>query len=251
MEADNDDAATSSGQRPLLAEKAEESSAQGYISHDDSLISNDNGNDQQTDGESSAEAAHSTDDEGSSTCSTDTTKTPSSSQPADVKGDDWPLSDGDDDSSESSSSSTDAHIPNTEIVVVDPTLQKSVQFYQILESAYRTANLHHRAKQATYRSSADYERPKNTNMNGTDPPYEIKIRGEMLGLTVENILENTYIRTVVPSGMAAPAGAKVGCVISQIGMYFCRLSGFSSKDVAFLCTIRVEMFAHVFSWSFT
>lgn len=39
----------------------------------------------------------------------------------------------------------------------------------------------------------------------------------MLGLTVENVLESTFIRTVVPNGMAAEAGAKVGSVISQIG----------------------------------
>ena len=90
-----------------------------------------------------------------------------------------------------------------------------------LESAYKTTKLHDRSKTVTSRSSPAYERPKVTKIKGIDPPYEIKIRGEMLGLTVENILENTYIRTVVPSGMAASAGAKVGCVISQIGMYYC------------------------------
>jgi len=158
-------------------------------------------------------------DDDSSTCSTDTTNVSSPSQPADAKGDDdWPFPGDADDSSESSSSSTDdSHILKTEIVVADPTLHKSVQFYQILESAYKTTKLHDRSKTVTSRSSPAYERPKVTKIKGIDPPYEIKIRGEMLGLTVENILENTYIRTVVPSGMAASAGAKVGCVISQIG----------------------------------
>ncbi|GMH90950.1 hypothetical protein TL16_g11918 [Triparma laevis f. inornata] len=47
--------------------------------------------------------------------------------------------------------------------------------------------------------------------------YEIKITSETLGLTVENVLERTVVRTVIPNQSAYLAGAKVGSVVSRVG----------------------------------
>lgn len=38
--------------------------------------------------------------------------------------------------------------------------------------------------------------------------YEVRIEREMLGLTVENVLERTVVRTVAPSGPAKKPGPK-------------------------------------------
>lgn len=46
--------------------------------------------------------------------------------------------------------------------------------------------------------------------------YVVKIEREMLGLTVENVLERTVVRTVVPGGPAKKAGAKVGSLIVKV-----------------------------------
>lgn len=50
-----------------------------------------------------------------------------------------------------------------------------------------------------------------------DTTYKIKIMSETLGLTVENVLERTIIRTVIPNQAAYMAGAKVGSLITQVG----------------------------------
>ncbi|GMI00021.1 hypothetical protein TrST_g12749 [Triparma strigata] len=47
--------------------------------------------------------------------------------------------------------------------------------------------------------------------------YEIKITSETLGLTVENVLERTVVRTVIPNQSAFLAGALVGSVVSKVG----------------------------------
>ncbi len=47
--------------------------------------------------------------------------------------------------------------------------------------------------------------------------YEILINNEMLGLTVENVLERTIIRTLLPNGAAVHAGAQVGSLIAKVG----------------------------------
>ena len=47
--------------------------------------------------------------------------------------------------------------------------------------------------------------------------YEVTIDQEMLGLTVENVLERTIIRTLLPHGAAIHAGAKVGSLIAKVG----------------------------------
>lgn len=47
--------------------------------------------------------------------------------------------------------------------------------------------------------------------------YIVNIDREMLGLTVENVLERTVVRTVLPGGAAKRAGARVGALIVKVG----------------------------------
>ena len=47
--------------------------------------------------------------------------------------------------------------------------------------------------------------------------YNVVIEKDMLGLTVENVLERTIVRTVLPGGPAKKAGARVGSLIVQVG----------------------------------
>jgi len=47
--------------------------------------------------------------------------------------------------------------------------------------------------------------------------YCVIIEREMLGLTVENVLERTVVRTVLEAGPAKKAGAKVGSLIVKVG----------------------------------
>jgi len=47
--------------------------------------------------------------------------------------------------------------------------------------------------------------------------YNVTIVREMLGLTVENVLERTVVRTVLPSGAAKKAGTKVGSLVVKVG----------------------------------
>ena len=47
--------------------------------------------------------------------------------------------------------------------------------------------------------------------------YVVQIEREMLGLTVENVLERTVVRTVLAGGPAKKAGAKVGSLIVKVG----------------------------------
>ena len=47
--------------------------------------------------------------------------------------------------------------------------------------------------------------------------YCVIIEREMLGLTVENVLERTVVRTVLETGPAKKAGAKVGSLIVKVG----------------------------------
>ncbi|KAL7539881.1 hypothetical protein ACHAXR_009677 [Thalassiosira sp. AJA248-18] len=61
------------------------------------------------------------------------------------------------------------------------------------------------------RSSSSSQHPINME------DYEILIDQEMLGLTVENVLERTIIRTLLPDGAAQHAGAQVGSLIAKVG----------------------------------
>jgi hypothetical protein len=47
--------------------------------------------------------------------------------------------------------------------------------------------------------------------------YVVQIDREMLGLTVENVLERTVVRTVLAGGPAKKAGARVGSLIVKVG----------------------------------
>jgi len=47
--------------------------------------------------------------------------------------------------------------------------------------------------------------------------YTVTIEREMLGLTVENVLERTVVRTVLGGGPAKKAGARVGSLIVKVG----------------------------------
>ena len=59
---------------------------------------------------------------------------------------------------------------------------------------------------------------KNKDSMGLRPgEYLVKIEREMLGLTVENVLERTVVRTVLAGGPAKKAGAKVGSLIVKVG----------------------------------
>ena len=51
----------------------------------------------------------------------------------------------------------------------------------------------------------------------TGTNYTVHIDREMLGLTVENVLERTVVRTVLPGGAARVAGARVGSLIVKVG----------------------------------
>ncbi|GAX17716.1 hypothetical protein FisN_24Hh219 [Fistulifera solaris] len=59
--------------------------------------------------------------------------------------------------------------------------------------------------------------PQSQSRNSNSDYYEVKIEREMLGLTVENVLERTVVRTVAPGGPAKKAGAKVGSLIVKVG----------------------------------
>ena len=53
--------------------------------------------------------------------------------------------------------------------------------------------------------------------NARPGEYTVQIEREMLGLTVENVLERTVVRTVLAGGPAKKAGAKVGSLIVKVG----------------------------------
>ena len=55
------------------------------------------------------------------------------------------------------------------------------------------------------------------DLKQTGREYTVQIDREMLGLTVENVLERTVVRTVLPGGAAKRAGAKVGSLIVTVG----------------------------------
>ena len=74
-----------------------------------------------------------------------------------------------------------------------------------------TGDQSHQSQTPPLASQAE-EDPKQT---GRD--YTVQIDREMLGLTVENVLERTVVRTVLPGGAAKRAGAKVGSLIVKVG----------------------------------
>jgi PDZ domain len=79
--------------------------------------------------------------------------------------------------------------------------------------------IHEGKTDASSSSSFDLSTSESTTHQTTLRPgeYVVKIEREMLGLTVENVLERTVVRTVVPNGPAKKAGAKVGSLIVKVG----------------------------------
>jgi hypothetical protein len=69
-------------------------------------------------------------------------------------------------------------------------------------------------KKESHEDEADREHDSATCEPGV---YSVKIEREMLGLTVENVLERTVVRTVLAGGPAKKAGAKVGSLIVKVG----------------------------------
>lgn len=62
------------------------------------------------------------------------------------------------------------------------------------------------------------ESPESRPASSTGPgEYVVQIEREMLGLTVENVLERTVVRTVLAGGPAKKAGARVGSLIVKVG----------------------------------
>mmetsp|Transcript_30098 Transcript_30098/g.70261 ORF Transcript_30098/g.70261 Transcript_30098/m.70261 type:complete len:1469 (+) Transcript_30098:143-4549(+) len=70
---------------------------------------------------------------------------------------------------------------------------------------------------ATIHSEATSTASANETAGLRPGEYAVKIEREMLGLTVENVLERTVVRTVLAGGPAKKAGAKVGSLIVKVG----------------------------------
>lgn len=70
---------------------------------------------------------------------------------------------------------------------------------------------------ASKQKAASDSQPKPPQEVAEGEDYTVYIHREMLGLTVENVLERTIIRTVLPHGAAKKSGAKVGSLIVQVG----------------------------------
>jgi PDZ domain len=61
------------------------------------------------------------------------------------------------------------------------------------------------------------ETSKSVDSAESNDEYSVVIDREMLGLTVENVLERTVVRTVLAGGAAKKSGAKVGSLIVKVG----------------------------------
>lgn len=69
--------------------------------------------------------------------------------------------------------------------------------------------------QSSESSKSEATSPRQNIKIGQD--YNVVITREMLGLTVENVLERTVVRTVLPNGAAKKAGTQVGSLIVKVG----------------------------------
>jgi hypothetical protein len=76
------------------------------------------------------------------------------------------------------------------------------------------------AKRASANDGQDNNNHDNSttaNTNNNNNTYRVVIDRDMLGLTVENVLERTVVRTVLAHGPAQKAGAQVGSLIVSVG----------------------------------
>jgi len=79
-------------------------------------------------------------------------------------------------------------------------------------------NVFRKSAKNTKAGSSDSAKAGGSNASNTQPgEYAVTIEREMLGLTVENVLERTVVRTVLAGGPAKKAGAKVGSLIVKVG----------------------------------
>lgn len=127
------------------------------------------------------------------------------------------------DDSVTASSNTSATAANT------GTLQSSSSMFSgmfnMRRPAFRTKAISHvfgkKRRGKTGGSSIgtdDLSSPFDVNASQCEPgEYTVTIEREMLGLTVENVLERTVVRTVLAGGPAKKAGAQVGSLIVKVG----------------------------------
>lgn len=88
----------------------------------------------------------------------------------------------------------------------------------IRNSSESTGSAQTRPNSSEYSSSeSDNENSENAMSSLEGHDYTVQISREMLGLTVENVLERTIVRTVLANGAAKKAGAKVGSLIVKVG----------------------------------
>jgi hypothetical protein len=91
-----------------------------------------------------------------------------------------------------------------------------------IKTAPRRASITGVFRKRSRRNMAD-KNDRDLKMSGSrdddlnDEEYSVLIEREMLGLTVENVLERTVVRTVLPGGAAKTAGAQVGSLIVKVG----------------------------------
>ena len=84
-----------------------------------------------------------------------------------------------------------------------------------LTGVFRKRNRRHVAVDKKGRDSLTKNDSQDDDL--ADGEYSVLIEREMLGLTVENVLERTVVRTVLPGGAAKSAGARVGSLIVKVG----------------------------------
>ena len=83
--------------------------------------------------------------------------------------------------------------------------------------APKLGNVFGRQRQQKRAGITDESLPEDSTVICKPGEYAVRIEREMLGLTVENVLERTVVRTVLAGGPAKKAGAKVGSLIVKVG----------------------------------
>lgn len=84
-----------------------------------------------------------------------------------------------------------------------------------LTGVFRKRNRRHSSSDKKDRDSSNRNESRDDDL--AEGEYSVLIEREMLGLTVENVLERTVVRTVLPGGAAKSAGAQVGSLIVRVG----------------------------------
>jgi hypothetical protein len=90
-------------------------------------------------------------------------------------------------------------------------------FANVFRKKGRGGSASGRTDDTSLRSTDSIDSASSTTGTTLPGEYVVRIEREMLGLTVENVLERTVVRTVLPHGPAKKAGAKVGSLIVKVG----------------------------------